>query len=114
MRGPPAAVRSASPGGWQWPRRGGAGPRRRGGPAPPPARRRRALVAHALPRVTMRRYTDEEIEASIARGDPFDKAGAYAIQDPRLAPVESYVGCYCNVGGLPLWTTGERLRGAGV
>ena len=77
-------------------------------------RRRRPLVAHALTRVTMRRYTDEEIEASIARGDPFDKAGAYAIQDPRLAPVESYSGCYCNVVGLPLWTTVELLRRAGV
>ena len=79
-----------------------------------PPRRRRPLVAHALTRVTMRRYTDEEIEASIARGDPFDKAGAYAIQDPRLAPVESYVGCYCNVVGLPLWTTVALLRRAGV
>jgi len=79
-----------------------------------PPRRRRPLVAHALTRVTMRRYTDEEIEASIARGDPFDKAGAYAIQDPRLAPVESYSGCYCNVVGLPLWTTVELLRRAGV
>jgi MAF protein len=76
--------------------------------------RRRPLVAHALTRVTMRRYTDEEIEASIARGDPFDKAGAYAIQDPRLAPVESYSGCYCNVVGLPLWTAAELLRRAGL
>ena len=79
-----------------------------------PPRRRQPLVAHALTRVTMRRYTDEEIERSIARGDPFDKAGAYAIQDPRLAPVESYSGCYCNVVGLPLWTTVELLRRAGV
>src|SRR3990170_1907207 len=79
-----------------------------------PPRRRRALVEHALTRVTMRRYTDEEIEASIARGDPFDKAGAYAIQDPRLAPVESYSGCYCNVVGLPLWTAAELLGRAGV
>ncbi len=79
-----------------------------------PPRRRRALVAHALTRVTMRRYTDEEIEASIARGDPFDKAGAYAIQDPLLRPVDSYEGCYCNVVGLPLWTTAALLRRAGV
>src|SRR3989304_4586718 len=100
MRGPPAAVQSASPGGWRSPRRGPARPGGRGGPssvAAPPPRRRRALVEHALTRVTMRRYTDEEIEASIARGDPFDKAGAYAVQDPRLAPVARYGGCYCNV-----------------
>jgi predicted house-cleaning NTP pyrophosphatase (Maf/HAM1 superfamily) len=64
--------------------------------------------------VTIRRYADAEIEASIARGDPFDKAGAYAIQDELLRPVESYDGCYCNVVGLPLWTTVELLRRAGL
>ncbi len=75
---------------------------------------RRPLVEHAVTRVTMRRYTDEEIAASIARGDPFDKAGAYAIQDERLAPVAAYGGCYCNVVGLPLWTAGGLLRRAGL
>ncbi len=48
--------------------------------------RRRPIVDHAVTRVTMRRYTDAEIDACIARGDPFDKAGAYAMQDERLAP----------------------------
>lgn len=72
-----------------------------------------ALVRHAITRVRMREYADEEIEASIARGDPFDKAGAYAIQDPLFEPVESYEGCYCNVVGLPLWSTIELLRRAG-
>jgi MAF protein len=54
--------------------------------------------------VTMRDYTDAEIAASIAAGTPFDKAGAYAIQDDVLAPAASIDGCYCNVVGLPLWT----------
>ncbi|HEU4759246.1 MAG TPA: Maf family protein [Dehalococcoidia bacterium] len=72
------------------------------------------LVDHVVTVVRMRRYTDEEIAASIARGDPFDKAGAYAIQDPLLRPVESYDGCYCNVVGLPLWTTVRLLGRAGV
>jgi MAF protein len=75
---------------------------------------RRRLVDHALTRVTMRGYTDGEIAASIARGDPFDKAGAYAIQDERLAPVERYHGCYCNVVGLPLWTAVRLLGRAGL
>ncbi len=79
-----------------------------------PAGRRRPLVDHAVTRVTMRRYTDAEIAASIARGDPFDKAGAYAIQDERLAPVERYHGCYCNVVGLPLWTAVRLLGRAGL
>ncbi len=78
----------------------------------------------------MRRYTDADIAASIDRGDPFDKAGAYAIQDERLAPVARYdalpgpgvgrpagpggQGCYCNVMGLPLWTAIRLLDRAGL
>ena len=86
-----------------------------------PPGRRRPLIDHAVTSVTMRRYSDAEIAASIARGDPFDKAGAYAIQDQRLAPVESYCavradrrGCYCNVVGLPLWITVRLLGRAGL
>jgi len=75
---------------------------------------RAALLRHPETEVTMRPCTDAEIEASIARGDPFDKAGAYAIQDPLLRPVGRYQGCYCNVVGLPLWTTVEMLRRAGL
>jgi MAF protein len=75
---------------------------------------RRPLVDHAVTRVTMRHYTDSEIAASIARGDPFDKAGAYAIQDDRLAPVAGYGGCYCNVVGLPLWPAVRLLGRAGL
>ncbi|TEU00264.1 MAG: septum formation protein Maf [Dehalococcoidia bacterium] len=79
-----------------------------------PPGRRRPLLDHVATRVTMRRYTDAEIAASIARGDPFDKAGAYAIQDEGLAPVAAYQGCYCNVVGLPLWTAVRLLGRAGL
>jgi septum formation protein len=70
---------------------------------------RRALVST---QVEMRAFSDEEIEATIAAGTPFDKAGAYAIQDPSFAPVERIEGCYCNVMGLPLWTVRAMLLGA--
>lgn len=59
--------------------------------------------------VSMRLYSDTEIEAYIATGDPFDKAGAYAIQHPVFVPVAHIDGCYCNVVGLPLWTLREML-----
>ena len=52
--------------------------------------------------VTMRPYSDAEIEAYIATGDPFDKAGGYAIQHPQFKPVARLQGCYCNVMGLPV------------
>lgn len=75
---------------------------------------RAALVRHPLTHVRMRDFSDEEIHASISRGDPFDKAGAYAIQDGDFRPVETYEGCYCNVVGLALWATIELLRKADV
>jgi MAF protein len=86
-----------------------------------PLGKRAPLARHPVTRVTMREYEDAEIDASIARGDPFDKAGAYAIQDSVLNPVATYDGCYCNVVGLSLWATieimlkaGERLDAAAV
>jgi MAF protein len=77
-----------------------------------PPGRRNILGRQPLTRVAMRDYTDGEIEASITRGDPFDKAGAYAIQDSGFRPVRRYEGCYCNVVGLPLWALVEMLRKA--
>lgn len=50
--------------------------------------------------VTMRAYSDAEIAAYIATGDPMDKAGAYAIQHPIFRPVSELAGCYTGVMGL--------------
>ncbi len=52
--------------------------------------------------VTMRNYSDDEINAYIASGDPMDKAGAYAIQNREFAPTLCWDGCYANVMGFPL------------
>ena len=71
-------------------------------------------MEHVTTKVTMRAYDDAAVEAFIASGSPFDKAGGYAVQDAAFAPVEAYDGCYCNVLGLPLWTAIEMLRNAGV
>ncbi|HJX62125.1 MAG TPA: Maf family protein [Dehalococcoidia bacterium] len=72
------------------------------------------LVDHVTTAVRMRPYSEEEIAAYIARGEPFDKAGAYAIQDPAFHPVASYDGCYCNVVGLPLRAVIRLLRRVGL
>lgn len=50
--------------------------------------------------VTMRDYTNEEMAAYVASGDPLDKAGAYAIQHPVFQPVANMAGCYTAVMGL--------------
>ena len=52
--------------------------------------------------VPMRDYSDEEISAYVATGDPLDKAGAYAIQHPQFHPVAELEGCYASVMGLPM------------
>ena len=52
--------------------------------------------------VLMRPYSEEEIDAYIATGDPMDKAGAYGIQHTQFQPTERIDGCFLNVVGLPL------------
>lgn len=75
-------------------------------------RAEKEVSAAVTTRVLMRRYTAAEIAQTIARGTPFDKAGAYAIQDELFRPVERYESCYCNVVGLPLWALLRLLRQA--
>lgn len=64
--------------------------------------------------VTMRPYTLTEIDHYIASGDPMDKAGAYAIQNPKFAPVAHRNGCYAGVMGLPLGLLAEQLSKFGI
>ena len=52
--------------------------------------------------VTLRDFSDQEMEEYIASGDPMDKAGAYAIQNEEFDPVPVFEGCFANVMGLPL------------
>jgi len=64
--------------------------------------------------VTMRAYSDAEVQAYIDTGDPLDKAGAYAIQHVGFHPVAKVDGCYTNVVGLPLCYLARMLRELGV
>ncbi len=64
--------------------------------------------------VTMRAYTDAEIDAYVATGDPLDKAGAYGIQSPGFAPACALDGCFAGVMGLPLGDLCELLVAFGV
>lgn len=64
--------------------------------------------------VWMRSYTDADVEAYIASGDPFDKAGGYAIQSETFRPVERIEGCYACVVGLPVCHVVRALAGAGM
>ena len=76
--------------------------------------RPRVITRHARTVVRMRDYSEAEIEAYIATGDPLDKAGAYAIQNQAFRPVARIEGSYSNVVGLPLGALAEALAALGL
>lgn len=63
--------------------------------------------------VTMTAFTDEDIQAYIATGEPMDKAGAYAIQGVASRWIPRIEGDYFNVVGLPVSLVYQMLRGHG-
>lgn len=64
----------------------------------------------ATTRVWFAPLADDEIEGYVASGEPFDKAGAYAIQGLASKFIERIEGCYFNVVGLPIALVYRRLR----
>lgn len=64
--------------------------------------------------VTLRHYSDDELGAYVASGEPLDKAGAYAVQDERFNPAERIQGCYSNAVGLPLCEVVTLLDRLGI
>lgn len=66
---------------------------------PPDGERR---VFHQNTDVTFRQLSDDDIEAYFALVNPFDKAGAYGIQEHGERIVESIEGDFDNVMGLPV------------
>jgi septum formation protein len=65
-------------------------------------------------KVFFRNYSDEEMDAYIATGEPLDKAAAYAIQSGGAAFVEKIEGDYDSIVGLPVANIIEVLKGFGV
>ena len=62
----------------------------------------RSLFDTVSTEVTFRALSDEEIWAYINTGEPFDKAGAYAIQGQGALLIEKINGCFYNVVGFPM------------
>lgn len=62
--------------------------------------------------VCMRELSDREIYSYIDSCPPFDKAGAYGIQDEAAIFVERIEGDFSNVVGLPICRTYLLLRDA--
>lgn len=64
--------------------------------------------------VRFKRLTPSEIEKYIAVGESMDKAGAYAVQGVGAYLIDSIVGSYTNVVGLPLCQTVEMMEEMGA
>ena len=58
--------------------------------------------------------TLKQIDAYIDSGEPFGKAGAYAIQSSAAAWIAHIDGSYSGIMGLPLYETAQLLRQARV
>jgi septum formation protein len=65
-------------------------------------------------RVTMHHFSDAELEAYVATGDPLDKAGGYSVQGAGQGLVATVEGDFLAVVGLPLRAVAEGLRKMGV
>ncbi|HZS07761.1 MAG TPA: Maf family protein [Blastocatellia bacterium] len=68
----------------------------------------------AVTRVKFAAMNDEEIRWYVASGEPFDKAGAYAIQGLASLFIERIEGSYSNVVGLPVQMVYRMSREMGV
>jgi len=67
-------------------------------------------VVEEITRVWFSPLMEEEIDRYVATGEPFDKAGAYAIQGIAGRYITRIEGCYFNVVGLPLARLWGLLR----
>jgi septum formation protein len=72
---------------------------------------RRQFIESTL--VHFRPITDEELSAYLATKEPYDKAGAYAIQGQAGRYIPRIEGCYFNVVGLPLSRVLTELKTLG-
>ncbi len=73
-----------------------------------------SVVTHQTTAVHFKPMTREQVERYVSTGEPYDKAGAYAVQGKASIFIESIQGCYFNVVGLPVSKLADALRVFGV
>lgn len=61
-------------------------------------------------KVYVSNMSDEEIEEYVNTSEPYDKAGAYAIQGIFAKYIEKIEGDYYNVMGLPIYRLNKVLK----
>lgn len=70
--------------------------------------------ALSVSRVTMAALDAAGIDAFVASGEPFGKAGGYGVQGLAAAFIPHISGSHSGIMGLPLFETAQLLREAGV
>ena len=74
----------------------------------------RRLISHATTKVTMRKMSEQELNAYIASGEWAGKAGAYAIQENADKFVTKTEGSFTNIIGLPMEMLQDMLAQFGI
>jgi septum formation protein len=74
----------------------------------------RVRLRTSVSRVRFAAIGPERIRRYVAGGEPFGKAGAYAIQSAAASWIERIEGSYTGIMGLPLHETAALLEWAGV
>jgi nucleoside triphosphate pyrophosphatase len=74
----------------------------------------KAITGYEETKVYFRKFQNKEIEWYLATGEPFGKAGAYAIQGLGGIFVSKIDGCYDNVVGFPLNRFQQLLKKIGL
>ncbi len=75
---------------------------------------RRSHRALSTSHVRFAKLPPRVIDAYVASGDAFGKAGAYAIQSALAGWIVHIDGSHSGIMGLPLFETAQLLRAAGV
>jgi len=75
---------------------------------------RRMHAAMSESRVMVAELSADDIACYVASGEPFGKAGAYAIQSQFAAHVRRIDGSHSGIMGLPLFETAQLLKTARV
>ncbi len=73
----------------------------------------REAQALNISRVRFEPLTEPQIQRYVDSGEPFGKAGAYAIQSAAAAWISHIEGSYSGIMGLPLFETAQLLQQAG-
>ncbi len=74
----------------------------------------RRMQALSVSRVRFAALTTRQIRTYAASGEPFGKAGAYAVQGAAAGFISHISGSYSGIMGLPLFETARLLRSFGV